>query len=149
MDTQGRVAVVTGGASGIGRGMARAFAGAGMKLVLADLDEDMLAATAAELETGGSEVLTQRTDVADLAHVEALAAAAMDRFGRVHVLCNDAGIGIPTATHKINLDDWRWIIDVDLWAPSTGSRCSCRSWRRRGRATSTPRRRWRAFTPAA
>jgi len=120
MDTTGRVAVITGGASGIGRGMARAFADAGMKLVLADLDAEMLAATVDELTARGVEVVSQSCDVSKLEQVEALAAAALDRFGAVHVLCNNAGIGIPTPTHNIRLEDWRWIIDVDLWGPIYG-----------------------------
>jgi NAD(P)-dependent dehydrogenase (short-subunit alcohol dehydrogenase family) len=120
METNGRVAVITGGASGIGRGIARALAGAGMRLVLADLDEEMLSSTVDELSAGGTDVVGQRCDVADLASVEALAAAALDRFGAVHVLCNNAGVGIPTPTHNIRLDDWRWIIDVDLWGPIYG-----------------------------
>ena len=120
METQGRVAVITGGASGIGRGMARAFAGAGMKLVLADLDEAMLADAAEEFSGKGVEVVTRRTDVSKLEEIEALAQVAQDRFGGVHVLCNNAGIGIPTPTHKLNLDDWRWMIDVDLWGPIYG-----------------------------
>jgi NAD(P)-dependent dehydrogenase (short-subunit alcohol dehydrogenase family) len=120
MDVNGRVAVITGGASGIGRGIARAFAGAGMRVVLADLDEEMLAETVAELSAGGTEVVGRRCDVSDLASVEGLAAAALDRFGAVHVLCNNAGVGIPTPTHDIRLEDWRWIIDVDLWGPIYG-----------------------------
>ena len=120
MDTTGRVAVITGGASGIGRGMARAFADAGMKLVLADLDAEMLAATVDELTARGVEAVSESCDVSKLEQVEALAAAALDRFGAVHVLCNNAGIGIPTPTHNIRLEDWRWIIDVDLWGPIYG-----------------------------
>ncbi len=120
METQGRVAVITGGASGIGLGMARAFADAGMKLVLADLDERKLGEAQAAFEAAGVEALTQSCDVSKLDQVEALAAAATERFGAVHVLCNNAGVGIPTPTHKLNLDDWRWIIDVDLWGPIYG-----------------------------
>ena len=120
MDTTGRVAVITGGASGIGRGMARAFADSGMKLVLADLDTEMLTTTVDELTSRGAEVVSQSCDVSKLDQVEALAAAALDRFGAVHVLCNNAGIGIPTPTHNIRLEDWRWIIDVDLWGPIYG-----------------------------
>ena len=74
----------------------------------------------AELRAAGTEADSQRCDVSDLAAVEALAAATLDRFGAAHVLCNNAGIGIPTPTHKLNLDDWRWIIDVDLWGPIHG-----------------------------
>jgi NAD(P)-dependent dehydrogenase (short-subunit alcohol dehydrogenase family) len=117
---EGRVAVVTGGASGIGLGMVRAFAGAGMKLVIADLDTEALEAVTAELTNAGNEVVTRETDVSQLDEVQALADLAMDTYGAVHVLCNNAGIGIPTATHKMKLDDWRWIIDVDLWGPIYG-----------------------------
>jgi NAD(P)-dependent dehydrogenase (short-subunit alcohol dehydrogenase family) len=120
METTGRVAVITGGASGIGRGMARAFAGAGMNLMLADLDATMLAAAVDELGQRGVQVASRSCDVSKLEDVEALAAATVDRFGAVHVLCNNAGIGIPTPTHNIRLDDWRWIIDVDLWGPIYG-----------------------------
>lgn len=120
METTGRVAVITGGASGIGRGMARAFAGAGMKIMLADLDDGMLAATVDELSQRGVEVASHRCDVSQLDQVEALAAATVARFGAVHVLCNNAGVGIPTPTHNIRLEDWRWIIDVDLWGPIYG-----------------------------
>ncbi len=120
MQTQGRVAVITGGASGIGRGMANAFAGVGMKLMLADLDDNMVAAAAAELTAAGAEVATARCDVSKLEDVEALAQATLDRFGAVHVLCNNAGIGLPTPTHNIKLEDWRWMIDVDLWGPIYG-----------------------------
>ena len=100
--------------------MARAFAGAGMKLMLADLDEAMLAATVDELSQRGVEVASTRCDVAKLEDVEALAAATMQRYGAVHVLCNNAGIGLPTPTHNIRLEDWRWMIDVDLWGPIYG-----------------------------
>lgn len=100
--------------------MARAFAGAGMKLVLADLDEAMLATAEAELSGKGAEVATRRTDVSKLEEIEALAQLALDRFGAAHVLCNNAGIGLPTPTHKLNLDDWKWTIDVDLWGPIYG-----------------------------
>ena len=120
METNGRVAVITGGASGIGLGMARAFAAAGMKLMVADLDEAMLATAVDELSLSGVEVAGQTCDVSRLEQVEALAAAALDRFGAVHVLCNNAGVGLPTPTNNIRLEDWRWMIDVDLWGPIYG-----------------------------
>ena len=119
-DLTGKTVVVTGGASGIGRGMVRAFADAGAKLVVGDLDDAMRAETLAELEQTGSEGIGVRCDVSRLEDVEALAQAALDRFGAVHVLCNNAGIGLPTKTENLKLEDWRWIIDVDLWGPIYG-----------------------------
>ena len=120
METNGRVAVITGGASGIGRGIARSFAEAGMKLMLADLDLTMLASTVDEVASRGVEVASMSCDVSKLEDVEALAAATVERFGAVHVLCNNAGVGIPTPTHNIRLEDWRWIVEVDLWGPIYG-----------------------------
>lgn len=119
-DFAGKVAVVTGGASGIGLGMARAFAGAGMKLVLADLDRPALEAVETELRQGGTEVVTMLCDVAQYDQVQALADRAVETYGGVNVLCNNAGVGIPTPTNKMKLDDWKWIIDVDLWGPIYG-----------------------------
>lgn len=119
-DLEGRVAVVTGGASGIGRGIVRSLAGEGMKLVVADLDEAMREELVEELTDAGVEAVGVRCDVSSLDDVEALARAALDRFGAVHVLCNNAGVGIPTPTANLKLDDWRWIIDVDLWGPIHG-----------------------------
>jgi len=113
--TQGKVAVVTGAGSGMGLGMARAFASAGMKLVLADVDVDALDRVVTELRDGGAEAVGLRADVSQLDQVEALGRAATENFGALHVAANNAGIGIPTSTAKMKLDDWRWIIDVDLW----------------------------------
>ncbi len=116
----GRVAVVTGGASGIGLGMARAFASAGMKLVLADLDDAARDAAVAELRANGTEAVGSRCDVSVHEQVQGLAKLATDTFGGVHVLCNNAGVGIPTATFPMKLSDWRWILDVDLYGPIYG-----------------------------
>jgi len=110
-----RVAVVTGGGSGIGAAMARAFAARGARLVLADIDEAALASVAGPLEAAGTAVLTVKTDVGDRAQVEALARAAEARFGAVHVVCNNAGIGtfgeIADATHA----DWEYTMRVNFW----------------------------------
>lgn len=119
-DLHGKVAVITGGASGIGLGMARAFAGAGMKLVLADLDDAARDAAVDAFRAAGTEAVGMRCDVSVHAQVQDLAKLATDTFGGVHVLCNNAGVGIPTATHPMKIADWRWIIDVDLYGPIHG-----------------------------
>src|ERR1700694_3910215 len=115
-----RVAVVTGAASGIGLGIARAFSDAGMKVVLADVREEPLQQAAAELRDAGAQAIALRTDVTRLEDVEALAAAALDAFGAVHVLCNNAGVGLFTPLAKTTMDDWRWTLNVDLWGPIHG-----------------------------
>lgn len=117
---EGRVAVVTGGASGIGLGMVRSFAKRGMKLVVADLDEAALTSVMAELASQGVPAISRLCDVSKLVEVEALAEAAMSEFGQVNVLCNNAGVGIPTPATRFKLDDWEWIINVDLWGPIYG-----------------------------
>jgi NAD(P)-dependent dehydrogenase (short-subunit alcohol dehydrogenase family) len=106
----GRTAVVTGGASGIGRALAAAFVAADMHVVIADVEEAPLAATAAELGVVGI-----RTDVADAASVADLAQATAERFGTVHVLCNNAGVGGGGRIRDLTLNDWRWVVDVNLW----------------------------------
>ncbi len=116
----GKVAVVTGGASGIGLGMARSFARRGMKVVIADLDEQAMSDVTAEFEAAGTEVVTRLTDVSKHEEIQALADLTIERFGAVHVLCNNAGVGIPTSAMKMKLADWKWIIDVDLWGPIYG-----------------------------
>ncbi len=119
-DFKDKVAVVTGAASGIGLGMARAFASKGMKLVLADLDESALARATEEFGKAGVAVKSTRCDVSKHSEVQALAEVTLSAFGGVNILCNNAGIGIPTATHNMKLADWKWIIDVDLWGPIYG-----------------------------
>ncbi|MPY92986.1 MAG: SDR family NAD(P)-dependent oxidoreductase [Acidimicrobiia bacterium] len=119
-DVTGWVAVVTGAASGIGRGMARSFTGAGMKVVLADIEQAPLDATTAELADAGHEVLSVPTDVSSLEAVEALAASAVERFGKVNVLCNNAGVGTAGPVQQTSLEDWRWTLAIDLWGPIYG-----------------------------
>lgn len=107
--------MVTGGASGIGRALCLAFARAGARVVVADLDEAGMTETAHGVVKAGSRALTVSTDVSRLADVRALADRAWAKFGAVHVLCNNAGIalwgGLDTATHQ----DWEWAINVNLW----------------------------------
>lgn len=114
------MAVVTGAARGIGRGLARCFAREGMRVVLADIDRGALDRAVAELEAPGAQVLGVRTDVANLGEVEALAKATIDRFGSVHVLCNNAGVAVPGPVGSISMEDWRWTLSINLWGPIHG-----------------------------
>ena len=115
-----RVAVVTGGASGIGLGIARALGQRGMKLMIADLNEETIESAVRALRVEGFQAEGVRCDVSKLEDVEGLAAETLERFGTVHVLCNNAGVGLPTSSRNIKLEDWKWIIDVDLWGPIYG-----------------------------
>jgi len=109
-DLAGKVAVVTGGASGIGKGIATTLAAEGARVILADIQPDALEATAAEL--GVDAVLT---DVSDAADVESLATAVVRKYGTVDVVCNNAGIGPLAPVKDLTLDDWRWMLGVNLW----------------------------------
>ena len=114
---EGRVAVVTGGASGIGRAMGERFGQEGMKVVLADVEQPALEATVKELEADGLDVMGVVTDVADYEAVQQLRDAAIDAHGAVHVLCNNAGVGAGASgqmwDHELN--DWRWALGVNVW----------------------------------
>lgn len=117
-----KVAVVTGAASGIGRGMANRFAAEGMKVALADIEEEALAETEAELRSKGARVLALRTDVSKAADVEALARKTVDAFGAVHVLCNNAGVAVPGLSWELTVADWEWVFGVNLWGVIHGIR---------------------------
>lgn len=121
-EVAGKTAVVTGAASGIGLGMARSFAAAGMSVVLSDIEADRLDAAVAELRGNGHAALGVTTDVTKEAEVQALADAALAEFGAVHVMANNAGIGIGGAVDEMSVDDWRWTLDVDLWGVIYGIR---------------------------
>jgi NAD(P)-dependent dehydrogenase (short-subunit alcohol dehydrogenase family) len=111
----GRVAVVTGGASGIGRAVALRFAGEGSAVVVADLDGGGAEEVAATIRANGGDAEGVRVDVSDAASVDALAARAVERFGHVDVLCNNAGVSTFNLIEDQTLDDWRWVFSVNLW----------------------------------
>jgi NAD(P)-dependent dehydrogenase (short-subunit alcohol dehydrogenase family) len=110
-----KVAVITGAASGIGRGIAERCVGAGMKVVLADVNEADLAKAETELKTAGGTVLGIRTDVSKRSDVELLARQALDTFGQVHLLFNNAGVAAIGAPWEATWNDWEWAIGVNLW----------------------------------
>jgi len=113
----GRVVVVTGGASGIGRAICERLAREGARIVVADIEQPALDAAVGALEAGGVEVLGVRTDVSSFESVQALERAAVRAFGRVHVLCNNAGVGAheDVPVWELPLNDWRWTLAVNLW----------------------------------
>jgi NAD(P)-dependent dehydrogenase (short-subunit alcohol dehydrogenase family) len=118
----GRTAVVTGAASGLGRAMAARMAAEGMHLVLADIERDPLDAVVAQLAASGADVVGVPTDVGRADQVAALADAAFARHGAVHVLCNNAGVVKRARTWELTIDDWRWVLGVDLWSVIHGAR---------------------------
>jgi len=109
-ELRGKVAVVTGGASGIGRGIATRLIGAGMQVVIADIERGPLAKTADEI--GATGILA---DVSDLSSVSSLARSVTERFGAVHVVCNNAGVGPNGRIADLTIADWHWIIGVNLY----------------------------------
>lgn len=117
-----RVAVITGGASGFGREFAIIGARLGMKLVLADVQQDALDKTRAELEAQGAQVLAMRCDVRHAEEVQALADATMEKFGAVHLVFNNAGVGSGGLIWENTQADWDWVIGVNLWGVIHGVR---------------------------
>jgi NAD(P)-dependent dehydrogenase (short-subunit alcohol dehydrogenase family) len=119
-DLRGKVAVVTGGASGIGRALADAFADEAMKLVLADVEKPALERAVAELEARGAEACGVPTDVRDPEQLRALADTSLERFGGVHVVCNNAGVAPLGPILGTTVEDWRWLVDVNLLGVAYG-----------------------------
>jgi NAD(P)-dependent dehydrogenase (short-subunit alcohol dehydrogenase family) len=120
-ELSGKVAVVTGAASGIGLAMGRAFAAEGMDVVLADIEEDRLEEVAAEFpDDVGVELVT--CDVSDPDQVDALRDAAVARFGTVHVVANNAGVSTGGPVWEQTLHDWRWVLGVNMWGVIHGIR---------------------------
>jgi NAD(P)-dependent dehydrogenase (short-subunit alcohol dehydrogenase family) len=123
-DFTGKVAVVTGAASGIGLALATRFAGEGMRVVLADVERAALDRAAESLagEFGADHVLAVPTDVREERAVEELAAATFERFGAAHVLCNNAGVGVGGLAWTVPADRWRWAVEVNLLSVAHGIR---------------------------
>lgn len=119
---KGKVAVVTGAASGIGWALAERCAQEGMRVVLADIEEQALIQTAKRFEAAGAIVLAVPTDVSEGADVKALAQKTLDTFGSVHLLFNNAGVSAPGSIWEATDADWEWVIGVDLWGVIHGVR---------------------------
>jgi NAD(P)-dependent dehydrogenase (short-subunit alcohol dehydrogenase family) len=121
-DFNGKTAVVTGAASGIGRALAERFAGAGMRVVLADVEEKPLREAEESMLERGIEAVAVQTDVRKLDAVEELQRRAVDAFGKVHVLCNNAGVGTGGPLWETSDADWQWVLGVNLWGVIHGVR---------------------------
>ncbi|MEA3394600.1 MAG: SDR family oxidoreductase [Pseudomonadota bacterium] len=121
-DFKNKVAVLTGAGSGFGLECARIGAQRGMKLVLADVQQDALNKAAAELTAAGAEVLAQQVDVSDAAQMEHLARRVQERFGAPHFVFNNAGVGAGGLVWENTLQDWHWVLGVNLWGVIHGVR---------------------------
>jgi NAD(P)-dependent dehydrogenase (short-subunit alcohol dehydrogenase family) len=121
-DLHGKVAVVTGGASGIGNALARRFASEGARVVIGDVEAAALERAVSELRASGASVEGVVTDVSDPAQMQALGDAAVAAFGGVHVFCNNAGVGGGGLSWEMPLSTWEWVIGVNLWGVIHGVR---------------------------
>lgn len=118
-----KTAVISGGAEGIGFSIAQAMGRQGMNVVLGDIDAEQLARARAQLETQGIKVLTVQMDVSKQEDWEAVAEQAIERFGKVHMLVNNAGVsGIPGPIEEMDIKDWRWVLDVNLMGVIFGTK---------------------------
>lgn len=113
-DVAGKVAFITGGASGMGLAMARSFSKAGMKVVIADIEQGALDKVAEEFAASNAEHLTLKVDVTDRDAMEQAAAATIERFGKVHVLCNNAGVAVGGSIADMDYNDWDWVTRVNI-----------------------------------
>lgn len=113
-DLAGRTAFITGGASGLGLAMAHSFCAAGMKVAIADIEQEALQKAEAELRPSNAEVLALQLDVTDRAAMAAAADRAEQSFGKVHVVCNNAGVAVAGTVDRMSYADWDWVMGVNL-----------------------------------
>lgn len=121
-DFEGKVAVITGAASGIGRALAERFNGLGMRLVLSDVESEALERVRGELAADGAQVIAVRTDVSQADQVSDLAERTLEAFGAVHVVCNNAGVFAGGLTWTQPLSDYEWVFGVNVWGVIHGIR---------------------------
>src|SRR5688572_2191070 len=121
-DLKGKVAVVTGAASGLGRSMALAFAAEGMHVALGDVDAGNLSQVENEARSKGARTFTMRLDVSRAQDVEAFRDQAMSELGGIHLVCNNAGVSPLGAAWESSVADWQWILGVNLWGVIHGVR---------------------------
>jgi NAD(P)-dependent dehydrogenase (short-subunit alcohol dehydrogenase family) len=121
-DLEGKVGVITGAASGIGRAMAVAFAAEGMQLALADVEVEPLEDTAEMVRAEGTNAIAVPTDVSDPIQVESLAGKTVGEFGALHLACNNAGVSAGGLTWQIDLEDWNWVLGVNFYGVLHGLR---------------------------
>lgn len=119
-DFKGKVAVITGAASGIGRGLAEKCVSEGVTVILADVDEEALANAESDLKAVGGTVIAVRTDVSKRADVEELARKTLEQFGQVHLVFNNAGVGAGGAPWEATWNEWEWVVGVNLWGAING-----------------------------
>ena len=116
-----KVAVITGAASGIGRAIADRCATEGMRVVLADIEEKALVQVETRLKSDGASVLSVVTDVSKIEDIEALAQRTLETFGAVHLLCNNAGVGSGSTAWDTTVNEWKWVLGVNLWGVIHGT----------------------------